>query len=66
MAYRWVEKTVYIRETTDGKTKWVKLDGVKARLLGKRIEITLSDFEEEKGLVSWRGEEQKIFVSKRD
>ena len=29
MAYRWHEKTVYVRETTNGKTKWVKIPGLK-------------------------------------
>ena len=28
MAYRYMDKAVYIRETTDGKTKWVKIPGV--------------------------------------
>ena len=29
MAYKYLEKAVYIRETTNGKTKWVKIPGVK-------------------------------------
>jgi len=28
MANRYMDKTVYIRETTDGKTKWIKIEGV--------------------------------------
>ena len=28
MANRYMDKAVYIRETTDGKTKWVKIPGV--------------------------------------
>ena len=28
MANRYMDKAVYIRETTNGKTKWVKIPGV--------------------------------------
>ncbi len=28
MSNRWTEKAVYYRTTTDGKTKWVKIDDV--------------------------------------
>jgi len=28
MANKYMDKAVYIRETTDGKTKWVKIPGV--------------------------------------
>ena len=28
MANRYMDKAVYIRETTDGKTKWIKIDGI--------------------------------------
>ena len=28
MANRYLDKAVYIRETTNGKTKWVKIPGV--------------------------------------
>lgn len=28
MANRYMDKTVYIRETTDGKTKWIKIEGI--------------------------------------
>ena len=53
MAYnrinRWVPKAVYIRETIDGKTKWIKLPGVKARNGSSQLTIVLDSvlFEEE-------------------
>ncbi len=47
MAYTWTYKTVYIRETTDGKTRWVKLDGVVARRSSTgTVTVKFTDFRE--------------------
>ena len=32
MTYDWMDKAVYIRETRNGKTKWVRIPGVTANL----------------------------------
>ena len=62
MAYTWTDKTVYIRETTDGKTRWVKLEGVMARRSGDRVIIKLRNFQED---TQFRYEEQQVFISER-
>ena len=71
MAYTWTKKTVYIRETTDGKTRWVKLEGVLARRSGDRVEITLRNFEVgrriEDGIRNWSlDEDEQVFISRRE
>ena len=62
MAYTWTDKTVYIRETTDGNTRWVKLEGVMARRSGDRVIIKLRNFQED---TQFRYEEQQVFISER-
>ena len=62
MAYTWTDKTVYIRETTDGKTRWVKLEGVMARRSGDRVIIKLRNFQED---TQFRYEAQQVFISER-
>ena len=46
---RWVPKAVYIRETVDGRSKWIKLPGVEARNGHRELTIVLDEeqFEEE-------------------
>ena len=71
MAYTWTKKPVYIRETTDGKTRWVKLEGVLARRSGDRVEITLRNFEVgrriEDGIRNWSlDEDEQVFISRRE
>ena len=50
MAYTWQEKVVYIRETTNGKTKWVKIPDITVRraLRTHRFEIRVDNRSEYK------------------
>ncbi len=69
MAYSWTDKTVYIRETTDGKTRWVKLEGVKARRSSRGVVvIKLTDFEQQDAGYTVRGSlhDEKRFISRRE
>ena len=71
MANTWQDKTVYIRETTRGKTRWVKLEGVKARRSSSgplgRLVIKLTNFDENK-MAGWVNpanmDDEKHFVSR--
>jgi len=57
MANRYMDKTVYIRETTDGKTKWIKIDGVTVQNSwnSTRVFIDLTKFTEKKR-PTWRND----------
>jgi len=66
MAYTWTNKTVYIRETTDGKTRWVKLDGVVARRSRHGIiNITLDEDYEEHSIDTYRDGRRRFSNSSR-
>lgn len=41
MSYKYLEKAVYIRETTDGKTKWVRLPGIMARNMHSTVQVII-------------------------
>jgi len=71
MANQWQDKTVYIRETTRGKTRWVKLEGVKARRSStgpRKLVIKLTNFDQNK-MAGWVNpanmDDEKHFVSRR-
>ena len=68
MANQWQDKTVYIRETTQGKTRWVKLEGVKARRSLDRLVIKLLNFDQQDA--GWinpaNRDDEKHFVSRRE
>jgi len=53
MANKYLDKAVYIRETTDGKTKWVKIPGVTIQNGWHRTRVFLDKFTftQEKGAV---------------
>jgi len=57
MANRYLDKAVYIRETTDGKTKWVKIPGIKIMNSYSVIHVYLDPqkFDERKD-ASWTGD----------
>lgn len=60
MPNRYMDKAVYIRETTDGKTKWVKIPGVTIQngWSSTRIFIQKEKFTQEK---EYYGEKSIVF-----
>jgi hypothetical protein len=56
MAYKYLEKAVYIRETTNGKTKWVKIPGVMIQNGHSVIRVYLDhEMYNESNIRSWTG-----------
>ena len=53
MANRYLDKAVYIRETTDGKTRWVKIPGIKIQNGFSEIRVYIEAAEYEKLTTRW-------------
>lgn len=48
---RWKYKAVYIRETIDGKSRWIKIPGLGVRNGNREVSVSLSNqYEEDTGV----------------